>query len=87
VLAQVPQIEAQSARLTELTQPVAKLGQPPKTSDNSSVPPSQAPKASGAERHTVTTRKRRPGVFRTLTPTPTTSMQASTNATHTATIC
>jgi hypothetical protein len=42
VLAEVPQIEAQSARLTELTQPVAKFGQPPKTSDNSSVPPSQS---------------------------------------------
>ena len=46
VLAQTAQIEAQSVRIEELTQRVAeleaKLGQPPKTPDNSSLPPSQA---------------------------------------------
>ncbi len=45
VLAQAGQIEAQSARIEELTRRIAeleaKLGGPPKTPDNSSVPPSQ----------------------------------------------
>ncbi len=74
VLAQAAQIEAQAARIEELTQRVAaleaKLGQPPKTPDNSSVPPSHARKPSRAERRAAKKRKGRPGVFRTLAPNP-----------------
>jgi transposase len=74
VLAQAAQIESQSARIEELTRRIAeleaKLGQPPKTPDNSSVPPSQARKPNRAERHAANKRKGRPGVFRTLAPNP-----------------
>lgn len=74
VLAQAARIEAQSARIEELTRRVAeleaKLGQPPKTPDNSSVPPSQARKPNRAERRAANKRKGRPGVFRTLAPNP-----------------
>jgi transposase len=71
VLAQTAQIEA---RIEELTQRVAqleaKLGQPPKTPDNSSLPPSQARKPSRAERRAAKKRKGRPGVSRALAPSP-----------------
>jgi transposase len=74
VLAQTAQIEAQSARIEELTQRVAeleaKIGQPPKTPDNSSLPPSQARKPSRAERRAAKKRKGRPGVSRALAPSP-----------------
>ena len=74
VLAQTAQIEAQSARIEELTRRVAeleaKLGQPPKTPDNSSLPPSQARKPSRAERRAAKKRKGRPGVSRALAPSP-----------------
>jgi transposase len=74
VLAQAAQIEAQSARIEELTRRVAeleaKLGQPPKTPDNSSVPPSQARKPSRAERRAAKKRKGRPGVSRALAASP-----------------
>ena len=74
VLAQAVQIEAQSARIEELTRRIveleAKLGQPPKTPDNSSVPPSQGRKPNRAERRAASKRKGRPGVFRTLAADP-----------------
>jgi transposase len=74
VLAQAAQIEAQSARIEELTRRVAeleaKLGQPPKTPDNSSVPPSQARKPSRAERRAAKKQKGRPGVSRALAASP-----------------
>jgi transposase len=74
VLAQAAQIESQSARIEELTRRIAeleaKLGQPPKTPDNSSVPPSQARKLNRAERRAANKRKGRPGAFRTLAPSP-----------------
>ena len=73
VLTQAAQIEAQSERITQLTQRVAeleaKVAQPPKTPDNSSLPPSQARKPSRAERRAAK-RKGRPGVFRRLAPNP-----------------
>ena len=47
VLAQTAQIEALTGRVAELE---AKLGQPPKTPDNSSLPPSQGRKPNRAER-------------------------------------
>jgi len=74
VLAQAAQIEAQSARIEELTRRIAELeakpGQPPKTPDNSSTPPSQARKPNRAERRAATKRIGRPGVFRTLASSP-----------------
>src|SRR5271169_5016962 len=72
--AQTAQIAAQAAQIAELARRVAeleaKLGQPPKTPDNSSVPPSQGRKPNRAERHAANKRKGRPGVFRTLAPNP-----------------
>jgi transposase len=65
---------AQSARIEELTRSIAeleaKLGGPPKTPDNSSVPPSQGRKPNRAERRAAKKRKGRPGVFRALAPNP-----------------
>jgi transposase len=74
VLAQAAQIAAQAAQIEELTRRIveleAKLGGPPKTPDNSSVPPSQGRKPNRAERRAATQRKGRPGVFRALAPHP-----------------
>src|SRR5271163_2308417 len=66
-LAQTAQIEELTRRIAELE---AKLGGPPKTPDNSSVPPSQGRKPSRAERRAANKRKGRPGVFRALAPDP-----------------
>lgn len=63
VLAQAAQIEVLTQRVAEHE---AKLGQPPKTPDNSSVPPSQGRKPNRAERRAANKRKGRPGVFRAL---------------------
>jgi transposase len=67
VLAQASQIEELTRRIAELE---AKLGGPPKTPDNSSIPPSQGRKPSRAERRAANKRKGRPGVFRALAPHP-----------------
>src|SRR5438876_1981824 len=67
VLAQAAQIEELTRRIAELE---AKLGRPPKTPDNSTIPPSQARKPSRAERRAAKKRKGRPGVFRALAPNP-----------------
>ncbi len=67
VLAQAAQIEELTRRVAELE---AKLGGPPKTPDNSSIPPSQARKPNRAERRAAKKRKGRPGVFRELAPNP-----------------
>src|SRR5438128_11299388 len=65
---------AQAAQIAELTRRIAKLeaklGGPPKTPDNSSIPPSQGRKPSRAERRAAKKRKGRPGVFRALAPNP-----------------
>ncbi len=66
-LAQAAQIEELTRRVAELE---AKLGGPPKTPDNSSIPPSQGRKPSRAERRAAKKRKGRPGVFRALAPNP-----------------
>ena len=66
-LAQAAQIEALTQRIAELE---ARLGQPPKTPDNSSVPPSQGRKPNRAERRAAKKRKGRPGVFRALATNP-----------------
>jgi transposase len=67
VLAQAAQIAALTKRAAELE---AKLGQPPKTPDNSSLPPSQARKPNRAERRAAHKRKGRLGTFRALAETP-----------------
>ena len=65
-LAHSAQIEAQTTQIAALLQRIAeleaKLGQPPKTPDNSSLPPSQGRKANRAERRAAKKRKGRPGV-------------------------
>ncbi len=66
-LAQTAQIEVLTQRVAELE---AKLGQPPKTPDNSSMPPSQGRKPNRAERRAANKRKGRPGVFRALAANP-----------------
>src|ERR1700751_2316620 len=66
-LAQTAQIEELTRRIADLE---AKLGGPPRTPDNSSLPPSQGRKPNRAERRAVKKRKGRPGVFRALAPNP-----------------
>jgi transposase len=67
-------VGAQAAQIVELTRRVAeleaRLGQPPKTPDNSSVPPSQGRKPNRAERRATKKRRGRPGVFRALADHP-----------------
>lgn len=66
VLAQATQIEALTKRVAELD---CKLGQPPKTPDNSSVPPSQGEKSNRTPKARKK-RKGRPGVARALAAQP-----------------
>jgi transposase len=66
-LAQTAQIEELTRRIADLE---AKLGGPPRTPDNSSLPPSQGPKPNRAERRAANKRKGRPGVSRALAPNP-----------------
>src|SRR5277367_3037848 len=73
VLAQSDVIGKQSAHVALLTARVeeleAKLGKPPKTPDNSSVPPSQGHKPNRVERRAAK-KKGHPGAFRALTEHP-----------------
>jgi transposase len=70
----IARVQEQTAQIEELTRRIAeleaKLGGPPKTPDNSSVPPSQGRKPNRAERRAAKKRKGRPGVFRALAPNP-----------------
>jgi transposase len=66
VLAQASQIEALSKRLAALQ---AKLGGPPKTPKNFSVPPSKADQTDRREQR-KTSRRGRPGTFRALAENP-----------------
>jgi len=61
------QIKAQNARIAELE---AKLGQPPRTPDNSSLPPSRGQKANTEPPAVKPPRKGRPGVARKLAENP-----------------
>ena len=61
------QNKALLARIAELE---AKLGQPPKTPDNSSLPPSRGQKANAEPPATKPPRKGRPGVARQLAESP-----------------
>src|SRR5207244_10976653 len=77
VLAQAAQIAESTRRIAKLE---ARLGGPPKTPDNSSVPPSQGRKPNRAERRAAKKQKGRPGVFRALAPNP--DLIASSIAEH-----
>src|SRR6266851_2912641 len=70
----IARVQEQTAQIEELTRRIAeleaKLGGPPKTPDNSSVPPSQRRKPNRAERRAAKKRKGRRGVFRALAPNP-----------------
>jgi transposase len=61
------QIEVLTAQVEVLK---AKLGAPPKTPDNSSMPPSKGQKENRAERRAKGRRKSRPGVSRALAESP-----------------
>ena len=61
------QVKALNARIAELE---AKLGKPPKTADNSSLPPSRGQKANAEPPTSKPQRKGRPGVARTLAENP-----------------
>src|SRR5271166_5704833 len=73
VLAQADVIPRQTAQIEALTRRVeeleAKLGKPPKTPDNSSVPPSRGQKPNRAERRAAK-KKGHPGAFRALSAHP-----------------
>jgi transposase len=67
VLAMAEQITALQARVAELE---AKLSEPPKTPDNSSLPPSQGQKANLPQGKTKQRRKGRKGSTRRLAGNP-----------------
>ena len=67
VLAQAAQIEALTRRVADLE---TRLGQPPKTPDNSSLPPSRGAKPNLPPPGDRPPRKGRPGSFRALHPEP-----------------
>lgn len=81
ILAQAEVIARQTAQIEALTKQIdmlmkrvkaleAELGKPPKTPDNSSLPPSQGHKPDRAERRAGKKRKGHPGAFRQLSETP-----------------
>jgi transposase len=82
-LAQADVIARQAVQIATLMQRVAeleaRLGKPPKTPDNSSVPPSQGHKPNRAERR-AGKRKGHPGAFRSLCETPDTVIEAKASA-------
>lgn len=67
VLAQAAQVEALTRRVADLE---ARLGQPPKTPDNSSLPPSRGAKPNLPAPGDRPRRQGRPGSFRALHPEP-----------------
>ena len=81
-LAQTAQIEELTRRIADLE---AKLDGPPKTPDNSSLPPSQGRKPNRAGRRAAKKRKGVPACFGRLPPIRTGSLRVLQNAAHTAT--
>ncbi len=81
ILAQHAQIEAQAEQIRLLTARVAeleaKLASPPKTPDNSSLPPSKGQKPNLPDPAKKTPRPSRPGVTRTLTEHPDKTIEAT----------
>lgn len=84
ILAQADVVALQTAQIETLTKRIAvleaKLGKPPKTPDNSSVPPSQGQKPNRAERRAAKKRKGHPGAFRALSDTPDRVIETRANA-------
>jgi transposase len=66
----IGQLEAALARIAELEARLAKLENPPKTPENSSLPPSKGQKADGPTSGPKPPRKGHPGVARALEPNP-----------------
>jgi len=84
ILAQHAQIEAQAQQISVLTARVAeldaKLASPPKTPDNSSLPPSKGQKANLPDPAEKLPRRSRPGVARALSAHPDTIIEAMLSA-------
>ena len=84
ILAQHAQIEAQAQQISVLTARVAeldaKLASPPKTPDNSSLPPSKGQKANLPDRAEKPPRPSRPGVARVLSAHPDKIIEAMLSA-------
>ncbi len=66
----VGQLEAALARIAELEARLARLEKPPKTPDNSSLPPSKGQKSDDQPTGEKPSRKSRPGFGRALDPNP-----------------
>lgn len=81
ILAQHAQIEAQAQQITGLTARIAelesKLTDPPKTPDNSSLPPSKGQKPNLPDRGKKKPRPSRPGVSRALAEHPDKTIEAT----------
>jgi transposase len=84
LVAQAEVIGLQTGQIATLTKQVealeAKLGKPPKTPDNSSVPPSQGQKPNRADRRAAGKRTGRPGVSRALSEKPDHMVMAQASA-------
>src|SRR5437660_8057576 len=80
-LAQTAQIEELTRRIAELE---GKLGGPPKTPDNSSLPPSQGRKPNRAERRAAKSERAVPACFGRLPPIRTGPLRALQNTARTA---
>lgn len=80
ILAQHARIEAQAQQISALTARIAelepKLATPPKTPDNSSLPPSKGQKANLPDRAKKAPRPSRPGVARALAEHPDQTIEA-----------
>src|SRR5215468_10429710 len=71
LLSRIDELLAQNAALlARVAELEAKLGQPPKTPDNSSLPPSRGQKANAEPAAPKPQRKGRPGVTRALAESP-----------------
>lgn len=79
ILSLVGQLEAALARIAELEKRLAGFEQPPKTPDNSSLPPSKGQK-SNRPAGDKSPRKSRPGVGRALEPNPDRTVDATLDA-------
>jgi transposase len=81
ILAQHAQIEAQAQQIGVLTARIgeleARLARPPKTPDNSSLPPSKGQKANRPDPANKPSRPSRPGVARELTEHPDKTIEAT----------
>jgi transposase len=79
ILSLVGQLEAALARIAELEKRLAEFERPPKTPDNSSLPPSKGHK-SDRPAGDKAPRKSRPGVGRALEPNPDRTVDATLDA-------